>query len=115
MHEHKEFIAQFSEVRNEIYRRVHGDKGTKDTPIFNSKDMKLALGLHLIDFLRNSNDTEFKRFAMNKELDDKNLDKILNFVFQPEFHVPRMVSTYIFKEVKLREISARDAVKASNF
>lgn len=115
MHEHKEFIAQFSEVRKEIYRKVHGDKGTKDIPIFNSKDMKLGLGLHLINFLRNSNDTEFKGFALNKNLDGKNLDKILNFVFQPEFHVPRMVSTDNFKEVKLREISVEDAVKASNF
>ena len=115
MHEHKEFIAQFSEVRNEIYRKVHGDKGTKDIPIFNSKDMKLGLGLHLINFLRNSNDTEFKGFALNENLDGKNLDRILNFVFQPEFHVPRMVSTDNFKEVKLREISVEDAVKASNF
>lgn len=77
--------------------------------------MKLGLGLHLIDFLRNSNDTEFKRFALNENLDDKNLDKILNFVFQPEFHVPRMVSTDNFKEVKLREISMDEAVEASNF
>ncbi|QIX97811.1 T3SS effector OspC family protein [Cedecea sp. FDAARGOS_727] len=114
-HEHKEFIAQFSEVRKEIDRRVHGDKGKKDVPIFNSKDMKLGLGLHLINFLRKSNDIEFKGFALNKNLDDKNLDKILNFVFQPEFHVPRMVSTDNFKEVKLREISVKDAVKASNF
>lgn len=115
MHEHKEFIAQFSEVRNEIYRKVHGDKGTKDIPIFNSKDMKLGLGLHLINFLRKSNDIGFKEFALNKNLDGKNLDKILNFVFQPEFHVPRMVSTDNFKQVKLREISVNDAVKASNF
>lgn len=115
MHEHKEFIAQFSEVRNEICRKVHGDKGTKDIPIFNSKDMKLGLGLYLINFLRNSDDTEFKGFALNENLDGKNLDRILNFVFQPEFHVPRMVSTDNFKEVKLREISVEDAVKASNF
>ncbi len=77
--------------------------------------MKLGLGLHLINFLRKSNDIEFKGFALNKNLDGKNLDKILNFVFQPEFHVPRMVSTDKFKEVKLREISVKDAVKASNF
>lgn len=115
MHEHKDFIAKFSEVKNEVYRKVHGDKGTKDIPIFNSKDMKLGLGLHLINFLRNSNDTEFKGFALNKNLNSENLDKILNFVFQPEFHVPRMVSTDKFKEVKLREISVVDAVKASNF
>ncbi|CNI03326.1 Shigella flexneri OspC protein [Yersinia massiliensis] len=115
VHEHKKFIAQFSEVINETYRKVHGDKGTKDVPIFNTKDMRLGLGLHLIDFLRNSSDTGFKRFALNKNLDSENLDKILNFVFQPEFHVPRMVSKNNFKEVKLREVSAEDAVKASNF
>ncbi|HHX8750151.1 TPA: T3SS effector OspC family protein [Morganella morganii] len=113
--EHKEFIAQFTGVRKEIYREVHGDKGIRDVPIFNSKNMKLGLGLHLINFLRNSNDTEFKKFALDKNLDDKNLDKILNFVFQPEFHVPRMVSTDNFKEVKLRDISVEDAVEASNF
>lgn len=115
MYEHKEFIDQFTEVRKEVYRDVHGDKGIRDIPIFNSTDMKLGLGLHLIDFLRKSNDTEFKRFALNENLDGKNLDRILNFVFQPEFHVPRMVSLNNFKEVKLREISAKDAVKASNF
>lgn len=115
LHEHKEFIAQFSQVRSEVYRKVHGDKGTIDIPIFNTKDMRLGLGLHLINFLRNSSDTAFKTFALNKDLDGENLDKILNFVFQPEFHVPRMVSTDNFKEVKLREISAGDAVKASNF
>lgn len=115
MHEHKNFIAQFSEVRNEIERKVHGDKGTKDVPIFNTKDMRLGLGLHLINFLRNTSDKGFKTFAMNKNLDSKDLDKILNFVFQPEFHVPRMVSTNNFKEVKLREIRVKDAVVASNF
>ena len=114
-HEHQEFIAQFSRVKREIFRKVHGDKGRIDIPIFSSKDMKLGLGLHLIDFLRNSEDTEFKEFALDENLDAKNLDRILNFVFQPEFHVPRMVSTDHFTEVKLRDISLKEAVKASNF
>ncbi|WP_261641313.1 T3SS effector OspC family protein [Erwinia mallotivora] len=114
-HEHQEFIAQFSEVKKEVFRLVHGNKGTTDIPVFNTKDMRLGLGLHLIDFLRNSNDTEFKNFALNKELNGKNLDRILNFVFQPEFHVPRMVSTDNFTKVKLREMSAEEAVRAYNF
>ncbi|EXU75755.1 shigella flexneri OspC family protein [Erwinia mallotivora] len=114
-HEHQEFIAQFSGVKKEVFRLVHGNKGTTDIPVFNTKDMRLGLGLHLIDFLRNSNDTEFKNFALNKNLNGKNLDRILNFVFQPEFHVPRMVSTDNFKEVKLREMSAEEAVRAYNF
>lgn len=113
-HEHKKFVAQFSEVQSEIHRKVNGEKGTKDIPMYNTKDMRLGLGLHLIDFLRGTRDEKFKKFALNTHLDDKNLDRILNFVFQPEFHVPRLVSTNDFKEVKLREISVVNAVKASN-
>lgn len=60
LHEHKKFRSQFTRVGNEINRKVHGNKGTKDIPIFNTKDMRLGLGLHLIDFLRNSSDSEFK-------------------------------------------------------
>ncbi|MEG3130631.1 T3SS effector OspC family protein [Pantoea cypripedii] len=112
--EHQSFIAQFSEVRKEIFRRVHGEKGINDVPIYNTKDMRLALGLHLIDFIRNSRDDGFKKFAMNKDLDNHDLDRMLNFVFQPEFHVPRMVSTHNFIEVRLREITMREAVMASN-
>jgi len=114
-HEHQNFISQFSDIRDEVHRHVHSDKGLRDIPLFNTKDMKLGLGLHLIDFLRNARDTEFKKFALDKDLDSKNLDRILNFVFQPEFHVPRMVSTNNFKKIKLREVSAEDAVKASDF
>lgn len=115
MYEHKNFITQFSEVKYEVHRDVHSDDGRIDVPIFNTKDMKLGLGFHLINFLRNSSDTGFRKFALNEDLDNKNLDRILNFVFQPEFHVPRMVSTNNYIEVKLREISAEEAVRASNF
>lgn len=113
--EHKSFTDQFSDIGNEIFRRVHGDKGENDIPIFNTKDMRLGLGLHLIEFLRKNDDTDFKNFALDKNLDSVNLDRILNYVFQPEFHVPRMASTNHFKEVKLREISLEEAVKESNF
>ncbi|POT59479.1 hypothetical protein C3432_01795 [Citrobacter amalonaticus] len=113
-HEHAGFVSRFSEVRSETYRKVHGEKGVFDVPMYSTKDMKFALGLHLIDFLRQSRDVSFKRFALNENLDSKGLDRVLNFVFQPEFHVPRMVSTTHFKEVKLREISVKEAIGASN-
>jgi hypothetical protein len=113
-HEHKDFISQFSQVRNEIERYVHGENGRHDIPIYNAKDLKVALGLHLIDFLRNSTDNKFKEFVLNKNLGNKDLDRVLNFVFQPEFHVPRMVSTADFKKVQLREIRLDEAVSASN-
>ncbi|POT59261.1 hypothetical protein C3432_00580 [Citrobacter amalonaticus] len=113
-YEHADFASRFSEVRNEVQRKIHGEKGTFDVPVYSAKNMKLALGLHLIDFLRQCSDVDFKNFALNENLDSKGLDRILNFVFQPEFHVPRMVSTAHFKEVELREMSMKDAIKAAN-
>ena len=114
LHEHQDFVNQFAEVRKEVFRKVHGDKGPIDIPIYNTKDMRRALGLHLINFLRQSKDEGFKNFVLNSELNSKDLDKVLNFVFQPEFHVPRMVSTTDFKYVKLREMNLKEAIKASN-
>ncbi len=43
------------------------------------------------------------------------LDRIINFVFQLEYHIPRMLSTDNFKKIKLRDISLEDAIKASNY
>ncbi|EKT62970.1 hypothetical protein OOA_05821 [Providencia burhodogranariea DSM 19968] len=114
LHEHQNFISHFSEVRNEIERYIYGENGRYDIPIYNTKDMKIALGMHLIYFLRNSSDVNFKALALNEDLNSKGLDHVLNFVFQPEFHVPRMVSTTNFKKVQLRDISLFDAIKASN-
>lgn len=114
LHEHQKFISQFSEVRNEIGRYIYGENGRHDIPIYNTKDMKVALGLHLIDFLRNSSDFNFKALVLNEDLNSEELDHVLNFVFQPEFHVPRMVSTTNFKKVKLREISLEELIELSN-
>nr|WP_318382767.1 T3SS effector OspC family protein [uncultured Enterobacter sp.] len=115
MSEHEEFSARFECAHEEVIRRVHGDKGRNDAPLFNTKDMKLALGLHLIHFLRQSEDAEFKAFALNDKLNGTALDRVLNFVFQPEFHVPRMVSTTDFKSHFHRPMQLEDAVRASNY
>ncbi|QWA09666.1 T3SS effector OspC family protein [Sodalis ligni] len=44
---------------------------------------------------------------------DKELDRLINFVFEPEFHVPRMVITPQFSE-KAQGYPLKDAVIASN-
>ncbi|EFW9296736.1 hypothetical protein E4479_21690, partial [Shigella flexneri] len=86
-----------------------------DVPIFNTKDMRLGIGLHLIDFIRKSKDQGFREFCYNKNIDPVSLDRIINFVFQLEYHIPRMLSTDNFKKIKLRDISLEDAIKASNY
>lgn len=113
-HEHQEFFSQFSEVKYEVSRDIHGDKGIKDIPIFNAADMKEALSLHLIDFLRSSKDEGFKKFALSKNLSATHLDRLINFVFQPEFHLPRMVITKEYQEVILSEPSLLDTIFYSN-
>ena len=115
-HEHISFFSEnFKEVLNEIRRYVHGNNGKDDVPIFTTKDMRLGLGLYLIDFIRQSKDQRFKEFCYNKNIDPISLDRIINFVFQPEYHIPRMLSTENFKKIKLRNISLDEAVKASNY
>ncbi|XBS68744.1 T3SS effector OspC family protein [Acerihabitans sp. KWT182] len=113
-HEHQEFIKQFPQAKIEAYRHIHGDKGVHDVPIFNQKDMKLALGLHLIHFIRSSKDPIFKEFALKKDMTEKELDRLINFVFQPECHIPQMVNTSRYSEKKLGDIPLKAAVMASN-
>ncbi|HFT4087283.1 TPA: type 3 secretion system effector OspC2, partial [Shigella flexneri 2a] len=115
-HEHQSFfLDNFKEVVDEVSRYVHGNQGKTDVPIFNTKDMRLGIGLHLIDFIRKSKDQRFREFCYNKNIDPVSLDRIINFVFQLEYHIPRMLSTDNFKKIRLRDISLEDAIKASNY
>ncbi|HGB0135206.1 TPA: type 3 secretion system effector OspC2, partial [Shigella sonnei] len=112
-HEHQSFfLDNFKEVVDEVSRYVHGNQGKTDVPIFNTKDMRLGIGLHLIDFIRKSKDQRFREFCYNKNIDPVSLDRIINFVFQLEYHIPRMLSTDNFKKIRLRDISLEDAIKA---
>lgn len=113
--EHRKFNSQFPRACYEVGRFIHGEKGQEDVPIFSVKDMKLALGLYLIDFIRHSTDPEFKQFALSGKLDGFDFDHLMNFIFSPEFHVPRMVSTTDYKEIQSRMITITEAVRASNF
>ncbi len=63
-HEHElYFSGDFKEVLNEVRRYVHGSNGKDDVPIFTTKDMRLGLGLYLIEFIRQSKDEQFKTFC----------------------------------------------------
>lgn len=108
--DHRHVLNQLPKVYSEITRNVRGDGGLCDIPIYNAKDMKLALGLHLIEFVRNSKDVEFKTYSLNGDLDEVALDELIHFVFQPEFHLPRMVSTERFNEVKDRDQELTEAI-----
>lgn len=112
--EHGDFTKKFPGAIKKIDRFVHGDKGRIDVPMFNYNDMKLALGLHLINFIRHSGDNGFQHYVLSNNFSDKELHQLIHFVFQPEFHVPRIVSTTRYRYFKLREIHFREAVDAGN-
>lgn len=65
--------------------------------------------------LRKSKDQRFKDFCYSKNIDPVSLDRVINFVFQPEYHIPRMLSTDNFIKIKLRKISLEEAIEASNY
>lgn len=113
-HEHQDLVDRFPIASKEISRSVLGERGESDVPMFGVKHMKLAMALHLIDYLRSSQDAKFKSFVLDENLTSKNLDRVLNFAFQAEFHIPRIVSTVDFKKVSLRTMELKEAVKALN-
>lgn len=85
-----------------------------DVPIYTAEHMKEAMALHLIDFIRFSQDHEFKNAVLNNSLNGFELDRLLNFVFQAEFHIPRLLSTTDYKKVVLRPMKLEEAIKTSN-
>ena len=113
--EHRGFAKQFSVVNQEVCRSVQGPKGCHDVPLYSVVDMRLALALHLVEFLRLSADQEFKAFVLRSSLTDVELDRVINLVFQPEFHVPRAVRTDNYHRVATRSMDLFEAVNASNF
>ncbi|QWA14010.1 T3SS effector OspC family protein [Sodalis ligni] len=62
-HEHQDFVQQFPQAKFEAFRLIHGERGVHDVPMYNSKDMRLALGLHLINFIRSSEDAVLRNSA----------------------------------------------------
>lgn len=112
--EHKDWVKEFPETVSIFNRFVHGDKGISDVPIYSAKHMKEAIALHLINFLRYSLNAKFKAFVLNSSITAKQLDRVLNFVFQAEFHVPRILSTASYKKVSLYDMTYSCAVDGIN-
>ncbi|WP_080417040.1 T3SS effector OspC family protein [Burkholderia ubonensis] len=114
--EHTDFFRRFSIAESELSRAI--PKGAKygDAPIFSFGDMKEAVALYLIYFLRNSKDSKFREYvltqAMNSGLE---MDRVLNGVFQAEFHAPRILSSRDYAKHALRDISLEEAVEATNY
>lgn len=57
---------------------------------------------------------ELKEFALSGQLSAIDIDRLINFIFQPEYHLPRMISTKKFQEVRLADVSLKDAIMAAS-
>jgi len=74
--------------------------------------MKRGLALHMIEFLRSCTDVAFRVFVMRCEPGTEDMDRAIHLVFQPEFHVPRMLSTHDYTQQTLRGMTLGEAVDA---
>lgn len=113
-HEHKEFYSQYKIAEKEISNIYSSNEENTDIAMYSRKNMKLAIGLNLIKFIRNTSDMRLKEFALSGKLSTLDIDRLVNFIFQPEYHLPRMISTKKFLEVRLADISLKDAIMAAN-
>lgn len=113
-HEHKEFTSQFEIAEKEISSIYTSNKKNNDIAMYSTKSMKLAIGLNLIKFIQNTSDMKLKEFALSGQLSTLDIDRLINFIFQPECHLPRMISTKKFQEIRLADISLKDAIMAAN-
>ncbi|MGC3030418.1 T3SS effector OspC family protein [Burkholderia sp. DN3021] len=114
--EHKDFFQQFPIAESELSRAIPDGVKYGDAPIFSFDDMKEAVALHLIEFLRNSKDYKFREYVLTQALNSgREMDRVLNSVFQAEFHVPRILSSRDYAKHTLRDISLEEAVEAANF
>ena len=113
--QHGSFNQLFPTAARIVGRAVYGDKGHCDVPIYSTKDMKLALGLHAVDFIRKCKDQAFQSFMLNPDINGASLDNGLNAIFQSEFHIPRLLSTRNYTYKKLRSMKLEEAVIAHNF
>lgn len=113
-HEHKEFTSQFKIAEEEISGIHASNNKNNDIAMYSTKSMKLAIGLNLIKFIQNTSDMKLKEFALSGHLSTLDIDRLINFIFQPEYHLPRMISTKKFQEVHLAGIPLKDAIMAAN-
>ncbi|RBB92135.1 hypothetical protein C3E97_034090, partial [Pseudomonas sp. MWU12-2115] len=99
----------------ETGRWIHEGKYRQNAPIFNYRDMKAAVALHLIEFLRDSKDAAFKAYVFDQTMQSgQALDRVLNSVFQDEFHIPRLMATTDYAKHPLRPMLLKEAVDSVN-
>ncbi|MGB7127817.1 MAG: T3SS effector OspC family protein [Candidatus Rhabdochlamydia sp.] len=113
----KIFTDIFPIADKEATRKIieEHSNGLSMAPIFSVNDMKTALSLYLIEFIRKTEDLKFKEFIFNKETkSNSELEYVLNTLFQPEFHTPRLVSTKEYQFYKLRDTTLKEDVEAGN-
>lgn len=109
--EHAAFARRFARAGAAASRRINGGAHGKP-PLFELKDMKRGLALHMIEFLRSCTDVAFRVFVMRCEPGSEEMDRAIHLIFQPEFHVPRLLSTYDYTQQTLRAMSLGEAVDA---
>ncbi|ATP28614.1 hypothetical protein CR207_09495 [Chromobacterium violaceum] len=113
--EHQDFVGSFPQMGAETGRWIHEGKYRQNAPIFNYRDMKAAVALHLIEFLRDSKDAAFKAYVFDQAMQSgQALDRVLNSVFQAEFHIPRLMATTDYAKHPLRPMLLKEAVDSVN-
>ncbi|MDY7577842.1 T3SS effector OspC family protein [Herbaspirillum sp. RTI4] len=113
----------FPVAAGEVPRQLSTGTNDVDAPMFSARDMKKALTLYLIDFLRKTRDPDvcwwvseyLYEAACERPIAGGYLDSLMNFAFSPEFHIPRMLSTRSYYQQLLRPMELIEVVKASNF
>lgn len=100
----------------DIVRQDVADPVTQKSQMFSAADMKLGLGLSLIQFLRETNATSFKKWVYrNATENSKALHRSVNLVFQPEFHLPKIWSSRNFSQVNVGKASLGELLRAANY
>ncbi|AUH50908.1 hypothetical protein CXB49_08835 [Chromobacterium sp. ATCC 53434] len=113
--EHQDFVGRFAQMGRESGRWIHEGKYRQNAPLFCYRDMKAAVALHLIEFMRNSQDEAFKAYVFDQATQSgPALDRVLNSVFQAEFHIPRLMATTDYAKHPLRPMLLKEAVDSVN-
>ena len=114
-HEHQELFKDFPELSAEVGRCVYeGERLRPRVPILSFNDMKEGVALYLIDYLRGTRVEGFREYALACASGSLALDRLIFHVFQLEFHVPRIASTFNYQTVKLRDYSHVDLIRMAD-
>lgn len=110
-----ELGERFPKAARQIRRTVHTEGLKFMAPVFAFDDMKEAMALHMIDFLRNCTDDKFKQYVLSDAINSgAALDEVLNCVFQAEFHLPHLLSTQDYAKYTHRPMTMEDIIDGGN-